>query len=465
MLRSFRFANHKSFRDEAELLLVPAYDKSRPVVPVAGVFGANASGKSNLLDALRWLQTAVRHSYAGWEPGAGVPRTRFRLDPEASSRSSVYCVELVLGELRYTYGLEIDGERVVEEWLYAYPHNRRRVVFERKLDDIRLGSTVADYRTRSEQLARQTRDNALFLSVAAHNALNEVQPVYEWFRTGLRFADGGEVAEEELLRRLTDDRQRHSLVALISAADLGISDVRVRGPIGAATLRAEISEAGDALDRLTDEASSPDEERRSDIIEDLIAALDDLRRRIEANQVRRQKPTMRTRQFPTQNERLTRPGQLQFLHGRSRVPLALEDQSAGTRSWIGLVSAALTTLGAGGLMVVDEIDASLHPHLVTRLINLFRDAEVNPAGAQLLLTTHDATLLDEETLSRDEIWFVEKDPDTGATRLFPLTDFHPRKNDNTEGRYLAGGYGAVPVLSDYDFRQAVRADREDDVAA
>lgn len=464
MLRSFRFANHRSFRDEAELLLMPAYDKSRPVVPVAGIFGANASGKSNLLDALRWLQAAVRTSYAHWEPGAGVPRRPFRLDPDASTRSTVYCVELVLGELRYTYGLEVDDERVVEEWLYAYPHHRRRVVFERKLDDVRLGSTVADYRTRSEQLTRQTRDNALFLSVAAHNALTEVLPVYEWFRAGLRFADDGEVAEEELLRRLIDDRQRPSLVALVSAADLGISDITAGDAGGLAALNMEIREASDALDRLIDEGFALDEEW--DLApkhgpEAAAARLDELRRRMEANRILRRKAAVRI----SQHEWLTEPGRLQFLHGRSRIPLAFEDQSAGTRSWIRLVSAALVTLGLGGLMVVDEIDASLHPYLAARLVNLFRDAETNPRHAQLLLTTHDATLLDEETLSRDEIWFVEKEPESGATRLYPLTDFHPRKNENTEGRYLAGGYGAVPVLSDSDFLQAVRMDRDDDAAA
>jgi AAA15 family ATPase/GTPase len=135
--------------------------------------------------------------------------------------------------------------------------------------------------------------------------------------------------------------------------------------------------------------------------------------------------------------------------------LSWEDQSAGTRGWISLVSHALNALANGGLLVVDEVDASLHPHLTARLIQLFRDAETNTRNAQLLFTTHDATLLDEDTLSRDEVWFVEKDADSGSTRLYPLTDFHPRKNENTEGRYLAGSYGAVPVLSDSAFRDAL----------
>src|SRR5262245_44440662 len=100
VLRSFRVANHKSIRDEAELLLMPAYNKSRPVVPVAAIFGANASGKSNLLDALRWMQRAVRDSYVGWEPSVGVPRKAFRLDPALADVPSLFCVELLLDDVR-----------------------------------------------------------------------------------------------------------------------------------------------------------------------------------------------------------------------------------------------------------------------------------------------------------------------------------------------------------------------------
>src|SRR5690606_6078237 len=215
------------FRDEAELLLMPAYDKSRPAVPVAGVFGANASGKSNLLDALRWLRHAVRRSYGHWEPRTGVPRSPFRLDPRAAARPSLYCVELLLDGRRYTYGVEVDDERVVSEWLYTYPHGRRRVIFEREHSGVRLGSTVPDHRSRSGQLGRQTRGNALFLSVAAHNELAEVEPVYGWFRDRLRFVDGTAVAGEDLLRRLGDPAQRAVIVELIRAADVGITDVSV----------------------------------------------------------------------------------------------------------------------------------------------------------------------------------------------------------------------------------------------
>jgi hypothetical protein len=430
MLRSFRFANHKSFRDEAELLLMPAYDKTRPVVPVAGIFGANASGKSNLLDALRWLQAAVLDSYHAWSPGLGVPRHPFRLEPGAAASPSGFSIGVTIDGVQYAYGLEVDDREIREEWLYSYPRNRRRIIFERSNRDIRLGSTVADYRARGGMLARNTRSNAIFLTVAAHNDLAEVQPVYLWFEDCLVFSDDTTFATDDLARRLSQaDGDR--VVGLIRAADLGISDITVQQHVG---LPAELTERLAEAERTRDSTLA-----RRRLVSDGSVYFSKLEEQ------------------PSQH--------LLFHHGHHRASLSLYDQSVGTRSWLNLVVHALRTLECGGLLVVDEVDASIHPHLTSRLIGLFRDMETNPLHAQLLFTTHDATLLDEEILARDEVWFVEKYPDSGATKLYPLTDFHPRKNENVEGRYLAGGYGAVPVLTHTGFREAIETGRGTRAAA
>lgn len=441
MLRSFRVENHKSFREEAELLLIPAYDKLRPAVPATGIVGANASGKSNLLDALDWLQRAVRESYAQWEPGSGVPRTPFRLEPEYAQKPSLYCVELIIDRSRHTYGVEVDDKRVVSEWLYSYPRNRKRVIFEREEGIARLGSTVPEYRTLGAQLARQTRDNALFLSVAAHNGMKEAQPVYQWFRTGRSNAYQPDQAEQELAAQLADGGLPAPLIKLIAAADLGITNITV-GP-----------------------ASAPG----SSVTERLVA---DIERATKAGGSESSAGRLSPGDTHALVEELARLGKqiasskrLLFRHGESAARLTLNEQSAGTRSWLGLVTAALGALRSQQLMVVDEIDASLHPHLSARLVNLFRDPELNAGAAQLLFTTHDAFLLDNDTLARDEIWFVEKEPHSGASTLFPLTDFHPRKNENVVGRYLAGSYGAIPLVSDFEIETAMLTHTADDASA
>jgi len=423
VLRSFRVANHRSIRAEQELLLMPAYDKIRPVVPVAALFGANASGKSNLLDALKFMQTAVRDSYADWKPGTGVPRRPFKLDPDAAAEPSVYVVDLLLDGVRHIYGFEVDDEKVREEWLYAFPHNRRRVIFDRTDQQIKLGSTLADHRARTTLLTELTRGNTLFLSAAAHANVAEVLPLYEWFRTRMAVLDPSPRADRHTLVEglMPGSPARRAVLGLLRAADLGITDVIV-DPAHTELLALQKDQS--VLDL------SPE-----DLLDKVRALLD----------------------------RQPAGSPLRFIHGAASATLNLEEQSEGTRAWMAIIDCLLDVLADGRVMVVNEVDSSLHPRLTRHLVEMFKDPETNTRNAQLIIACQDATLLgrdlDEDILPRDSVWFVEKDR-RGATSLYPLSGFKPRKDENTERRYLAGLYGAVPELYDVEFSQAVRAYRK-----
>ena len=145
MLLSFRVENHKSIRDEQQVLLTPVYDDATPeeadweALTATGIFGANASGKSNVLDALGLMQETVRWSMRDNEPGGGVRREPFALSNEAAEEPSVFVVDLMLSGVRHTYGFAVDDDRVVEEWLYSYPRRRKRVVFERDEESFTFG--------------------------------------------------------------------------------------------------------------------------------------------------------------------------------------------------------------------------------------------------------------------------------------------------------------------------------------
>ncbi len=171
--------------------------------------------------------------------------------------------------------------------------------------------------------------------------------------------------------------------------------------------------------------------------------------------------SVEVRKWQSDNELLRERRELVFRHGPGDVALDLTDQSDGTLAWIEILVAAMSAIDDGALLATDEIDASLHPRLIARLIELFRSPDTNPRGAQLLFTTHDAALLGTslgaELLKRDEIWFIEKQD--GASRLYPLSDFHPRSGENRERRYLAGSYGAVPAIFEDSLVDAVRANR------
>lgn len=416
VLRSFRLGNHRSFRDEQELLLMPAGPgDERSAAPVAAIYGANASGKSNLLNGLEFMRSAVLDSFAQWEVEGAVPRRPFKLAPESRLEPSVFVVELVTDDIRYTYGFALDDDCVREEWLYSYPEKRKRVIFERERDEIKLGSTVTEMKAKLEVLEELMRPNALFLSACARLTLDPLMPVYRWFNRSLRIRHGSDPfgVTTTVARFLAKDSgNTKRLLALLAAADVGIVDVHV------------------------DEYEDP---RRIREIH-----------RAEKNLARAELAYVRARGAQRRTD-------LKFVHDGSDEAFDLRDESAGTRNWLALIPAVLTALDSASVFVVDEIDASLHPLLTARLVSLFQDGDTNPNGAQLIFTTHDTsllgTMLGDQMLDRDQIWFVEKK--RGASGLYALSDFKPRKEQNTERRYLAGSYGAVPVLDRTSFADAV----------
>lgn len=432
MLLSFRFANHRSFRDEQQLNLTPVYsgdgDSSSPdqAVPVAGIFGANASGKSNALGALTFMRHLAGESDREVEPGLGLARDPFRLAPDHAVEPSRYVVDLLLQGVRHTYGFTIDDDRVLEEWLYSYPMKKKRRVFERDGDSFSWGEESGK-RGELERIAEITASTALFLSTSArfsHSAhipprevaADPLSDVYLWFRRlEARTRSAGRPNPEKLTRNWPDDEgDRRAIVDLLRVADLGLADVAVRD-----NLRQEVSVL-----------------------------------------------------FPRRGGRLGNSKQvLTFTHKGADGDVLFDfwDESTGTQQLLDLAMAAVEALRTGVLMTIDEIDASLHPMLTARLIGLFQSPATNPEGGQLIFTSHDATLLGmfdtEEVLRRDQIWFTEKD-DEGASMLYPLTDFKPRRSgENRPRRYLNGNYGGVPDLSADLFEQAlVRRGELDDQA-
>jgi hypothetical protein len=419
MLLSFRVANHGSLREPQELNLVPVYADERPALTVAAIFGANASGKSTVLDAYRFFILAVKESQARWLPDAPIPRRPFLLDRESRTQPSTYAVDLVLDGVRYVYGFAVTDTAVTEEWLYAYPKGRRRVLFEREGMTLDYGSTLTGNRV---QIERTLRPNSLYLSAAAQGAHGQLSAIWRHVATGFVIDDD---TRQDLGRiggmavAITESFEAEGLPvrkAFLAAADLGVHGVRqgAERPVK-------------RFDKPPGDGSSGPSDA---FLQALLAAADHT---------------------------------VEFVHrvGDEEFVLPEDAESAGTRTWLQLTAFALSAVLAGVPLLVDEIDISLHPLLTARLLKLFQDPELNPKGAQLIFTTHSAallgTMLGDEVLRRDQIWFTEKDPRTAASTLYPLSDFKPRKGENFERRYLAGSYGGVPVLPDVDHERIVKA--------
>lgn len=388
---------------------------SSPVVPVTALYGANASGKSNLIDGLLFMRDAVLRSFAQWHMDGGVPRKPFRLGE--GDEPSVFVVELVVQGVPYTYGFAVGNDAVLEEWLYSYPEKRRRKIFERDGGQLTFGSTLSgELRAKFKLLEELIRPNALFLSGCATTRLDAVMPVFQWFQSDLLIRRLDATRRTEKLARSTQrfiqesPEKRDRLLSLLKAADVAITDVRLE-EVEDPRRRGQVSLA-----------ESTDNKRLRESFMD-----------------------------PNRTE-------LKLVHEALGEPLDLEDESAGTRNWLELLPTVLGALDAGQTVVVDEIDASLHPLLTAQLIGLFQDETVNPHHAQLIFTTHDTSLLSnmlgDDILRREQVWFVEKNK-SGESSVYPLSDFKPRKDQNTERRYLGGRYGAVPILDSQQVTDAV----------
>ena len=377
---------------------------SERVLTVAGIYGANASGKSNVLDAIAWLSTAVARSLRGWEEE--IPRDAHRFG-EGPASPSLFDLDLAAGGVRYTYRLEVDNSAVLYESLDGYPERRRRNLFTRHGNEIDFRRGFDGARGVQELLTPTT----LALSAAMRVGDSDVRSVG---RTLARIGIHG-------LRR----RGFHGVSPFDSTTRLFLERN--------ATDQLQLFEASADQPSATDPLLLLDLLRFADPgINDFEVVEDSNRNRWLAHRIR-------------------------LIHRVADNPVTfeLDEESAGTQMWFRIMGPALAALRSGRILLFDEIDASLHPRLSARLLAVFQDPQTNPHGAQLLFTSHDASLLN--TLNRDEVWLTEKGSD-GATRLVSLAEFggeRVRKSLNLERAYLQGRFGAIPDVDQAEIRKAL----------
>lgn len=411
-LISFRASNHRAFRAPFELSavaggpaehaesLIEAAPNLPKLVPAIGIYGANASGKSTVLNALSFFVLAVRDSHRDWNPEGGVPRTPFALNTESSIAPSSFEIDLAVAGVRFTYGFRVDSRRVLEEWLHAYPNGRRQKWLSRHADTFEFSRLLPG---ENSTIQRLTRANSLFLSVAAQNNHELLVPIHGALTGQFRFVAG----ERSALERATAELARNAsyqarLLGLLRVADLGVSDLNLRE-----------EELPESVKRLIG--------RMSDDDDSVFRAIQD-------------------------HPYITRIVLSHKTGGGAPFPLPWDSESAGTRALLALGGPMLMTLASGGVLLVDELEESLHPLLAEYILRQFQDPRSNPHRAQLIFNTHNPALLSADLLRRDQVWFSEKGED-GSARLFPLTDYRPTRRENVVRGYLQGRYGAVPYIS------------------
>ena len=414
MLVEFRIKNFRSLRDEQILSLVASKDKTlhdshtQPtgitaaptLLRSAVVYGANASGKSNLIKALQYMRSVVIESATAMQPGQTFSVQPFRLDTDSASRSSEFEVTFLIDGVRYQYGFAMTAQRIVSEYLLVYKAFKPQRWFTRQYD-IEAGKDVYEFgpglKGPKNLWEGATRPNALFLSMAVQLNSDALRPVFDWFLNRLViFNEQAQLSPQVTIQMLKQEQGCKDICNFLSAADISIADIDVE------TRKVP----GQAVHL------------------DLVAGKTEVR-------------TEEMEEHKVRFHHITEHGKAVF---------DLMDESSGTRNLLFLAGPVMNILSKGLTLVIDELDTSLHTLLVRELVRLFHRPEINTGGAQLVFTTHDTSLLDAPDLfRRDQVWFVEKDLDQ-ASKLLSLSEFSPRKNEAIERGYLIGRYGGVPFL-------------------
>jgi AAA15 family ATPase/GTPase len=371
----------------------------------------NGYGKSNLVEAFHFFKNFVLRSAEPRREEEPIPVLPFLLDPKLGKRPTEFEITFMLDRVRHQYGFIVSPERVFEEWLTVYPKGKPQDWFHRVVDasgHSEWSFSRTHLRGDKMQLAERTRENALFLSVAAQWNHPQIKTVYAWFRNQIRVLPRRASAMGYTRKQLLQDTQFCDWTAgILRAADIDISGVTAKErEIREDDLRFPGEMSADLRDFLTQE-----------FLKDL---------KVEVHTKRRL------------------PG------SDAEIEWDLELESDGTQRMLELLGPIREVLLKGAVLIMDELDTSLHAFITLALVRLFNGPETNPNGAQLVFTTHDTSLLDLTIFRRDQIWFTEK-VKSGASDLYSLQDYSPRKGEAIQKGYLLGRYGAVPFIEPFTF--------------
>lgn len=415
MLLQFSVSNFESFKDEKILSTKAIISdiehkenlldfKGDKYLPTISIYGANASGKSNLIKALTCAILLVRNSHL--QQLNNVTGTiPFLFDDESRNRKTKMDFIFTQNDIKYSYGFTCDQYNIYDEYLYEYKTAKATLIFER--------SNINVYRYNSPSIKKELKPcedknspNKLFLSTATQWNCNSTKEAYKWFAEGIDTYTSFEITNDVINFMDTnndDDGLKPFLLNVFKHADINISDYNFESK--------EIPPEKVAIPSML-------------LLDEKIL------KQIKEN----------TKEF-----RFNTIHNVEENGKEKSYPLDFEFESKGTKTLLSYGINILKSLQAGKTMVVDELETSLHTLLVKYIVNLFNDHEINRNNAQLIFTTHDANTLDLDIFRRDQIFFIEKDL-RGVSDLYPLTDFSPRKDENIRKGYLQGRYGAIPFV-------------------
>jgi len=433
MLIEFSVGNALSFKDRVTLSMVAGRDTTLPenvirnaegtnlsLLKTAAIYGANASGKSNLVASLMFMRSFVQNSSKEGQKDSPIDVVPFKLYASMPSKPTTLEIIFLHEGIRYIYGFSADSKRIYREWLFSNEKKKMRRLFER-IHESRSSTPLFKYSSywkgEKKRLEKITRPNALFISVAAQFNNKQAEIVFGWFAKKLRAISDFPTYTSE--HYFTCDLARNKpttkakIIKFLEQADPGIKDFNIK--------KVSFLES-----------------------KEFIQMPEEMKKQFVRNLPKGAKPYT--------NEITTIHAAIDSKAKKIDVLFGFEEESEGTQKLFSISGPWSHVLEKGYTLVVDELDVRLHPLLTRWLIQTFHNQQMNPKGAQLIFTTHDSSLLEKSLFRRDQIWFTEKSAE-GASNLYSLWDFkegRPRKEENLQKGYLAGRYGAIPILENWE---------------
>lgn len=410
MLVQFSVENYMSIKEKVIFSILASSDKelsenliegkNEKYLKSAVIYGANASGKTNLLRAINSVIFMMRNSN-NMQPGMKLPITPFKFDEDFIKKPSSFEFIMIINDIKYVYGFIADTSRIYEEYLYYYPNGRETEIFERT-EINKFHYTVTERKLKD--IENKNMENKFFLATATTWNYEKTKPVFDFITNGINV-----IFEYEPLRGISFEQYYNDKTGELREFSLNVLN------------EAEININGYNVSNV-------------EIPEEQLSAMP---------------PELRAF-FPkgAKGFNVTTSHNIIDESGKEKnMSLDFEEESLGTKNLFILNPILLHVLKEGKMLIVDELDRSLHPFLVKYIVKLFNNSDYNKKGAQLIFNTHDTNLLSLNLFRRDQIWFTEKDYKKGATYLYPLDDFPVRKTENIQKGYLNGRYGAIPFIA------------------
>lgn len=402
MILEFSVKNFLSFKEKVTFSMIANSNKElndnyveiggNKVLKSAAIYGANASGKSNLFKILTLVVLMLRSSNSV-DINAKLPLIPFKLDKGSVNKPSEFEIKFIFDETRYVYGFIADKDKIYDEYLYYYPNGRETKIFDR------TNINEYSYTQKDEKILREIEaknaQNKFFLATATNWNFDKTKAAYNFLTNGIGTCNNLEILKNMAYKmyETNPDYLKDFAIDFLQKADFNIEDYQI----------SQIDVPGEFLTAI---------------------------------------PEFITKTLPDKPKAY----QVLFKHKNSDNYLSIDEESLGTQMIFAFIPFLADSLKNKKVLIIDELDKSLHPFLVQYIVEIFNDAEINKNGSQLIFNTHDTNLLDLNILRRDQIWFTEKNSETGESDLYSLSDFSVRKQENVEKGYMLGRYGAVPFI-------------------